>query len=459
MPHQFKFIAQATYTKESMSTHRAGRCRCMLLVAMLATVSLTRADLSLDTLVSQALQQNPGLESLQHQVRAATSAQREARAAYYPQLGASVQYLMTDNAPQAFMLQLNQRQLDMQDPSFDPNHPDDTENIQMSLGVQYPLFHRARRPRQRAAQLHTELAGEQVSAARNALIYAVTRGYYQVLEAQAFAAVQEAALKSFQESLRVAKERYQSGAVVRTDVLNLEVQVAQARENLIRAQNGVQVAIAALNATIGTESVPEDGLPEPELQVHEPAWQPISPERRPELTAARLQRDVAQQHIRIAQANQHPRLNLFGSMIWDGESLRDRENSYIAGVALEWNWFDGGSTRARANAARANQASATARMRELDTQLQLESKQAMLRLQEAWQRIQVTSIATQSADEALRITRSLYEEGATDIATLLVAEVARTETQMRATAARYDFLIAQSNAQRVAGLLNEIVRP
>ena len=452
-PHHMTYNTQITPL--ALLSRPSMRKRVLLVIAACFLSSGAAADLSLKSLVAQALTQNPGLEALRQQVQVAEYAQREARAGYYPQLGASVQYLITDNAPQAFMLQLNQRRLDIRDPAFDPNQPDDTQNIQMSLGVMYPLYNGARRPQQRAAHLQTEHSNEQVAAARNALIYAVTRGYYQVLEAQAFAKVQDAALQSYKESLRVATERFESGAVVRTDVLNLEVQLAQARENLIRSRNGVQLAIAALNATIGTEIIPEEGLPKPALHVTEPAWTPISPERRPELTAARLQRDLAQQQIRIDNAGKYPRLNLFGSIIWDGEDIGDQENSYIAGIALEWNWFDGGSTRAQVGAARAGQHSATAHMREIQNQLQLESKQAILRLQDAWQRIEVTQVATQSAEEALRITRALYEEGAADIASLLVAEVARTETQMRATAARYDFLIAHSNAKRVAGLLDQ----
>ncbi len=439
---------------------RFGTCsynlrRLIPLLLMLTIHPYVAAEPSLDALITAAINETPSLESLQNRVQAAEAAQRKARAAYYPQLGASAQYLITDNAPQAFMLKLNQRQLDMSDPAFDPNQPDDTENIQMSLGIQYSLFNRSRGPQRQTARLHTAWEQENLSANRNALVHAVTQGYYQVLEAQAFARVQDAAQKSFAESLRIATERYESGAVVRTDVLNLEVQLAQANENVIRAQNGMQLAIAALNATIGRDIVPEEGLQEPELDIAGWEWDEISPSKRPELAAAKRHRDVAQQQISLARAARYPNVYAFGSVIWDGEDIADRENSYIAGVAVEWSWFDGGLTRARTDQARAMYQSASANKRDLYAQLHLESKQATLHLQEAWQRIEVTEHALKSADEALRITRALYEEGATDIASLLVAETARTETRMRAAAARYDYLIAKSNAQRVAGTLGE----
>lgn len=411
------------------------------------------ADPVLQLLIEQALEQNPGMQALHARIQGAEAARQEVRASYYPRFGAGASITRTDNAPQAFMMQLNQRRLDMRDPTFNPNNPDDTTNIQMSLGIQYPLYHAGRTPQRDAARLQKNLAHTNLAAARNDLVHTVTQGYYQVLEAQAFSAVQEAAQASFAESLRVARERHATGAAVRTDVLNLEVQMAQANENLIRARNGVQLAIAALHATIGANVLPADGLQEPEASVTPPATVPLATHKRPEHAAARLQYDIAAQQLKIARAGKRPALQAFGSALWDGQDIDEQEQSYIAGVALEWNWFDGGATRARMDAARAMQAAAEAATRQTHLQLELESKQAALQLQEAWERIQVTQQAILSAEEALRITRALYQEGATEIATLLVAEVGLTETRMRATAARYDYRIAQSNTKRVAGLL------
>jgi len=422
-----------------------------ILLAILTALPSLAADPALDLLVAQALEQNPGLQALQHHLQAAIARQQEARASYYPQFSTTANYTRTDNAPQAFMLQLQQRQLDMQDPAFDPNQPDDTTNWQLGLGLQYPLLDPARQARQQAANLGQDLSRAHLAAARNALVHAVTQGYYQVLEAQAFTTVQQAAQASYTESLRVARARYDSGAVVRTDVLNLEVQLAQAQENLIRARNGVQLAIAALNATIGTEAIGTNGLPEPDLLVPPPESLPGHPAQRPEQTAATLESARARAQARAAAAQHWPTLQAFGSYQWDSETLDNIEDSYLAGVALQWNGFDGGRTRARTAAAQAHIAAMQARMHETTLQLQLDQKQANLRLQEAWERIQVSGQAAASAAEALRITRALYQEGAVDVATLLMAELARTETGMRATAARYDYLIARSNAQRAAG--------
>ncbi len=78
----------------------------------------------------------------------------------------------------------------------------------------------------------------------------MTYGYYSVLQAQAFVLVQEESLTSLEENLRVARERFNTGSAVKTDVLNLEVKLAQAREDVIRASNGLQLAISMVASQV-----------------------------------------------------------------------------------------------------------------------------------------------------------------------------------------------------------------
>lgn len=436
-----------------MSAYKiAGR---MIGLAMVACVAAAGDDPVLDGLVSTALRGNPGIQAMEYRAEAAQAAMRQARSAYLPRLGASAGYTITDNAPQAFMMTLNQRQLDMSDPSFNLNAPDDTENVRLSLGMKYRLYDGARGERTAAARLGMELAAASEQAARNALVHEVTRGYYQVLQAQAFTAVQEAALTSLGESLRVAKERFASGGAVKTDVLNLEVQTAQANENLIRARNGVQLAIAALNTAIGSAAVTEEGLVAPVVDPEAPSTDASGMEGRPEYAMSELQMRVAARLLKAARREHGPVLNAFGSLDWDSEDLSEQEHSYLAGVAMEWEWFSGFEKVAKVAEAEAMFKAAEADLEHVRHALALDVKQAALSVQEAWSRLQVTSQAIGSAEEALRITHAQYKEGASEISVLLVAELGLTETRMRNTAARYDYQIARSNMERAAGRLSE----
>lgn len=413
-------------------------------------------DPVLADLIMRALRKNPSLEAMQHRRTAAAAGYRQSRASLYPHVGLQASYTHTDNPPQVFMQQLNQGVLDMQDPTFDPNEPDDWGNLRTSLGLQYRLLDATRSGQQAAASALQQAAAQHEHAARNELVHTVTRSYYHVLQAQVQAQVREAALRSLEESLRVALERFNSGATLKTDVLNLEVQVAQAEENLIRARNGIRLAMAVLHAAIGESAAPKKGFPIPEHAP--PAAPPQLPAEdaaaaRPEALASAFLVDAAQAQLRAQRGQGRPSVDLFASSDWDTETLDDVAQSYTAGIALQWPWFTGRAIKSGMQEARALLEAARAQHARILLDLQLDLEKARIKTEEAWARLPVAAKAVGSAEEALRITHAQYREGATDLTALLVAETGLTETRMRQTAATYAYQIARSNLDRAAGRL------
>ena len=420
------------------------------------SVSLSAAELSLEECAKTALQCNPDARAAGYRVEAAAAMIDQARSAFYPQVHLSGGLSRTDNAPQAFMMRLNQRDLQMSDPAFNANDPDDTENIRLSAAARYRLFDGARRERTAIAGLGEDAAREQLATTRNELIHQVTRGYYGLLQATAFVEVRRDSVRSLEESLRASSERFKAGSVVKTDVLNIEVELAQAREDLIRAENGAQLAMAALNTAIGTNLVSAAGLlqPPPKTDAPQPAVaNGASIENRPELHAAHTWQRMKARAYREAVRDYLPTLDAFGSVDWDSDSLSDFQDSYTVGVALQWEAFSGGRRSAAVAQARAEWQAAMQQEQKARNELALDLRRAELGASEARERLAVTAKSVESAEEALRITRDRYEQGAADITELLVAETRLTGIRTRDVAAYYDCLIARSNLERAMGVL------
>ena len=407
--------------------------------------------------VEAGLTGNPGVREAAYRVDAARAQMRTARSAYYPRLTASGSYTRSDSPTHSFMMLLNQRRLDMRDPAFDPNAPEETDNIRLSVGLGLQLYDGGRRGLQSdIAEAGAFAAEEQLMAARNALVHEIRRGYYSVLQAAAFVNVHEESVASLEESLRVARARLEAGSVVKTDVLNLDVKLAQAREDLIRARNGAQLAIAALNTAIGAKVVPPGGLPVPERGG--PGERPVEPdasrvEQRYELRASRASAHAAHQAYRSASRGYLPGIGLFGSYDWDGDEPGDFEDAYLVGVKAEWDLFTGGQRPAEIARARAEWRAATEAATRLRNELEFDLKRAHLSAVESWERLSVARKSVESAGEALRITRERYEQGAAGITDLLTAELGLTSIRSRDVAAYYDHQIALSNVERASGAL------
>jgi len=422
-------------------------------LAMLACQSCCYA-VTLDECINIALGNNASIRAATERIQAARAAIKEAQSAYYPMIGASAAYARTDNPPQAFMMLLGQRRASLQS---DFNNPSDTENTALSLGLKYCLFDFGRRG------LDNEMArgGAEISrlvllGLQNDLIHQVTQGYYAVLQADAFVVVHEDTVLALQESLRVANELVKSGRTLKSDALNLEVQVAQAKDELIRSRNGVKLALAALNTAMGVNLASLSNMPD---KVAEPDIKPSESNNfdavrnRPELQAAYKMAEVQQAALEKSRRQFWPTINAFGSADWNSDVSFDLQQSYFAGITAEVSIFDGFRRSAAVAGASAKKRAAEAEAQKTADNLRLDLTSASIQVVDAWERLEVMRTIIESAEEALRITQQRYQEGAADIPELLTAQTGLTGTHARNAAALYDYLTAISNLGRARGEL------
>ncbi len=420
-------------------------------------VTLARAEpLDAEACARAALANSPDLQAVQARAAAARAAVDQAAAAYYPQVGLGAAYARTDNPSQAFMMELNRGELALADPAFNPNQPEDQDNTRMSVQARYALYDGGRRGLAKAsAEAASAAASAQTRVARNALVHEVRRAWYGVRQAAALVRLGEETVASMQENVRVAGERVQAGQSLQSDVLNLEVSLAEAEEQLIRARNGLELAVLALNTAIGQDLATAEEV----LAVALPADPSIPPaeegavEQRPELAAAQAAVAAQESQYRLARRGYAPQVSAFGSVDWDSNVDTDFEQSYFAGVGAEWELFTGFRRGASVGAAAQALAAARADLASLRNRLALDYRSAVLTVREAGQRLEVARRSQESAEEALRITRVRYTEGSADVTELLTAQNGLTATRTREESARYDLWTALSNVERAAGRL------
>lgn len=432
------------------AAERRGRL-AMAAVGILAAVSgVPVRALTLEDVVGAALSNSPALRAAGFDAAAARARIGEAASAWMPQVRGHAQYARTDNPPQAFFMNLNQRVASLQK---DFNHPDDTENLRLGFSAGWLLYDGGqRRLGVSMAELGAEaraLAGEM---AVNGLVHEVTRSFYGALQARDAASVAAKAVKSIEESRRLADARVQAGAAMKSDVLNLDVKLAEARQRQIAAGNGYALTIAAINSLVGADVVGRGDFDA--LSAAPAAGEPAagSVTNRPEWKAARRVAALKQKAWEKSRRAYSPTVSAFGEADWDSEVSSDFEQSYLAGIAAEVALFDGARRAKGVAQAKAEWESAKAAAEVAQHQLELDLTQARLGLADATARADVARSGAASAAEALRLARQRYEQGAADISELLNAETANAASENAASAADYEIEIAKSNLNRARGL-------
>jgi outer membrane protein len=229
--------------------HASALVWCCAVVTAFST--LATEPWTLERALDQALANNPDARLGRQRIAAAQAGLEQANAAFWPRLQFQSSYTRTDNPMMVFGSILNQRAYSS---SLNFNDVPDVDDLNAKGLVTVPLYAGGKNKAGReAAKANTEAARQENEAVRNALGFEVSRAFYTVLKTRQFIRAAEAAVGSFEENLAVARKRFEGGTVLKTDTLDLEVRLAQAREDLVRARNGHALAERALRNLLGLE--------------------------------------------------------------------------------------------------------------------------------------------------------------------------------------------------------------
>jgi outer membrane protein TolC len=333
---------------------------------------------------------------------------------------------------------LNQRSFGT---SLNFNDVPDLDNLNARGIVTVPLYTGGRNVAGRqAAKASAEAARQESGAVRNALGFEVARAFHTVLKTRQFIGAATAGVNSFESNRVVAGKRLEGGTLLKSDLLDIEVRLAQAREDLVRARNANTLAERALRNLLGIEEG-EFTVADTAPDVRAP--QPKDSALRPELAAARQREEAAEAQVGGARSGYQPRLSAFGRVDYDyGWVTGGDGKSYTAGVVAQWDLWDGFATRAKVREAKANLESAREEERKLRLAIDLEVEQARLNLDTASERLAVSSKTIDQATESASLIRRRFEQGLALSTQLIDAETALVAARARRAEAESDQRIA-----------------
>ena len=393
---------------------------------------------TLERALDQALAHNPDVRVARQRIFAAQAGREQANAAFWPRLQFQSSYTRSDNPMTVFGNILNQRAYST---SLNFNDVPDVDNLNTKGLVTVPLYAGGKNKAGReAAKANTEAARQENEAVRNALGFEVSRAFFTVLKTRQFIHAAESSVDSFAQNVTVARKRLEGGTLLKAEALDLEVQLAQAREDLVRARNANTLAIRALRNLLGLE--------EGDFTVADRAPSLVPPDsgdfsRRPELAAAHQRERAAQEQVRGAKGGYLPRASAFGSLDYDyGWKYENGGGSYTAGALLQWDIWDGKLTQAKVQEANANLESAREEERKLRLALDFEVEQARLELKTAVERLSVTEQAVAQASESAALTRARFEQGLALSTQLIESETALVAARVHRAEAEADRQIA-----------------
>ena len=240
------------------------------------------------------------------------------------------------------------------------------------------------------------------------------------------------------------------------DLALARLNVANARVQLINAQNNDRIAKAQLNQAMGVPQgtdyqVAGDELPPLDVEDRPLPFlfdQALS--SRPEIAEFEYARQASGKALDSARWGWSPTLSFSGSYFKAGPELGSLADSWLFGFGLTWQLFQGGLTVGRTREAEQNLVASTAALSGEQLQIRFDVEQAQATLAGNKESVVAAQDAVDNAREQLRLAEGRYQAGVGTIIELSDAQVQLTNAAAQLVQAQYN--LATARAKLLAAL-------
>ena len=404
--------------------------------------------------IETAIKVNLQLQQSQDEVKAAEANKNARRTEFLPTFNARYFYLRRDN-PTVQVLGTDQGDVDVL------INPRDEYNFVTSFSQ--PIFTGFTLiNRYKIASLGLDVAEINEELTRQDIILDAKNAYYSILKAQKLMLVAEETVEQIAAQKDVAENMYQVGMSPLNDLLQSQVQLANARQALITAQNNLEIAKAQFNTLLlRPVNMPVSVA---DILDYMPFEQDIdyclnqAEQHRLEIQVADLDVQIAERDYKLTQRDFYPSVDVTGTWTrrgteWDvdgGEGIGDK-NFWDVRATATWDFFEWGRSVYGVKEKLNRLSQAKSRREEILVNIDLEVKQAFLRTKESERNITTIEKAIEQSKENLRITEERYKEQVSTTTDVLVAQTLFTETMTNYYNALYDFKIAKAILYRAIG--------
>jgi outer membrane protein TolC len=408
--------------------------------------------LSLVDTVEQALDANLGIKRSREEINAAEAVRHGSMTKFLPTLGSSYNYIHRNKERTSPSL-ISGRDI--------VTSPDDqytfTTTFTQPIFTGFGLINEYK-----LTELGLDRAEVSSKLTRQDVILDAKNAYFSVLKNQKLMEVAQQTVASIASQKEVAENFYKVGLSPLNDLLQSQVQLANAKQQLTTALNNLEIARTRFNTVLRRPvNTPVLLIEEVDYAAFQEGLDDClaqAQKNRLEIQVADLDIGIAEKQVKLTEKDYFPTVNLVGAYArtgedWDvngGEGISDAAGWNVQATAT-WDFWQWGRTGYGRKEKLARLAQSKYKKTEITDTINLEVKSAYLRTNEAEQNILTIEKAVEQAKENLRITEEQYKEQVATQTDVLVAQTLLTQTMTSYYNALYDFKIAKAVLMRAIG--------
>jgi outer membrane protein len=406
---------------------------------------------SLDRSITEALANNWDLKALDEKRRQAVDIKNQARADLLPRLRTSYSY----------------RRLDEVSTYRSPFDDDDIatsskNNYQWRNSVSQPLFAGfALVSAYRLADLGIDQSEMQMMLGELDLALQVKEAYFNILVVDKTVDVARKEVAFLSSNVDVTRSYFNAGMVPINDLLKAEMELADARQNLVAGRNQATLTRSAFNALLARPvNAPVDV--EDILAYHPEAVTMVDAmgvalKKRPEIQLIDIEIQRSEQQIKLARSAYYPEVSFVYDYIKEGDAPDvsggpyhdpERWQATVVGSLTLWEW---GKTKYAVRQKESAKEELYKTRNAVVDSVRLDVREALLNLATAEENIPTTEKAVLQGEENLRVNEEGYRAQLNTVTDVLDAQALLTRARVNYFKALYGYNLARARLARAMG--------
>jgi outer membrane protein TolC len=401
--------------------------------------------LTVNKCVDIALKNHPSVIAAFGSVSAGISKMEQARAGYYPELGATSGY--AKKSPVTQTTQTAARTTVASNNSTDEYHA--------TLSLKQTIYDFGKISGQVEVQrFGLDASRSDLENARALIVFGVRQAYYTLLQATRNLATVNEAIKQAETHLAQAKGFFEAGSKPKFDVTKALVDVSNAKLNQLKAVSAMKTARINLNNAIGAPDAPEyrieDNLSFSKFDITFEAALETAYRTRNDLKSLSAKQRSAEEALSVAKKGYYPVLDGNASYGLSGQRF-PLDDNWTFGATVTIPIFSGFLTKHQVEESRASLDITRANRDLLRQSVYLEVQQAYLNLRDAEERVPVAEIVVRQTEDNRELAVERYKAGIGNSVEVADAELQYVTANTNYTQALYDYRVAEASLLKAMG--------
>lgn len=406
----------------------------LITLSLTAFLAVNLNALTLDEAVNTALKNNYTIQSKNYDYMESLENVKLNNSNYLPKLDASYGYTNTNKANVGFQ----------------------SDEATASLKLSYNLFNGFKDLATKESAKYLSLSSQYaLNATKQDIVLDTKVAYINYLDKQNALETYKSAYVLFQEQFNDSQNRYNQGLIAKNDLLQVQVNMSSAKQNVVKAQGDLKVAIYQLSNILGGVNLNNEVIQKIDEQALKSSiYDEKSLENRSEIQALQMNLESLKELEKSVTSGYYPKVdssishNKYYDEISKDIELKEK-NQNIANVTATWNLYNGGYDSSQSVIYKTKYLSLKSQLEKTKLDIKLQYENAKSNLEVAIDNLETSKLALLQAKENYSIVKNKFDEGISTSTDLTDANYLLTQAKQGFNRAYFDKYLAISTLDRI----------